>query len=99
MRTELPCISVFTSKAEDFREAADLGQLAGARRPRPSWAPRVSQTARACAPAGPGDLPSLESANVSGTHASSRPSPSVSPQRPEVQGGDAELLARAGTRL
>lgn len=97
MRTELPCISVFTSKAEDFREAADLG--AGARRPRPSRAPRVSQTARACAPAGPGDLPSLESANVSGTHTSSRPSPSVSPQRPEVQGGDAELLARAGTRL
>lgn len=94
MRTELPCISVFTSKAEDFRKAADLGRPAGASR-----APRVSQTARACAPAGPGDLPSLESANVSGTHTSSRPSPSVSPQRPEVQGGDAELLARAGTRL
>lgn len=91
MRTELPCISVFTSKAEDFREAADLGAAAPG--------PRVSQTARACAPAGPGDLPSLESGNVSGTHASSRPSPSVSPQRPEVQGGDAGLLARAGTRL
>lgn len=97
MRTELPCISVFTSKAEDFRKAADLGRLAGARRP--SRAPRVSQTARACAPAGPGDLPSLESANVSGTHASSRLSRLSVRRDPEVQGGDAGLLARAETRL
>lgn len=38
MRTELPCISVFTSKAEDFREAADLG-AAGGRVPGPARFP------------------------------------------------------------
>lgn len=46
MRTELHCISVFTSKAENFRKSADLGWLASTRRlcPRPAVL-RISQAA------------------------------------------------------
>lgn len=99
MRPELPCISVFTSKAENFRKSPTLG----------GWqalAACAPGQPRACGARQPTQFGKCQGVGDTQGHTRAAASPSLSVCRPAgvlllafgTSANDAEILARAETR-